>query len=189
MFHLVFAAITRPMIEENAIALGDDPHDHQIDDIDQEGLSEDDRRKLEWVGVRTVSQLRDLEAKGGAGTVQRVTGLPVSRLRAALERASTPLVEHITPVEPLPGSASEDPPLLRLRGRNFLRGGGRPQVMLDGKAMALVGAQDHELLLAPKPDQWSGELSVIPPTGAAISLAFDLSPFAPALKSEVEPVA
>jgi hypothetical protein len=188
MFHLVFAAITRPMIEENAVALSDNPDDRAIDDIggDGDGLSEDDRRKLEWVGVRTVSQLRNLEAQGGAGTVQRVTGLPVSRLRAALERASTPFVEHITPVERPGGVDASEPPLLRLRGRNLLGGGGRPQVTLDGRAMALVSAHDNELLLAPQADQWAGELSVAPPAGPATTLAFDLSPYAPAAGSGEE---
>jgi hypothetical protein len=181
MFHLVFAAITRPMIEENAVAMADNPNDRAIDDIggDGDGLSEDDRRKLEWVGVRTVGQLRNLEAQGGAGTVQRVTGLPVSRLKAALERASTPLVEHIMPVERPAGAGASEPPLLRLRGRNLLGGGGRPQVTLDGQTMALVSAQDDELLLAPRPDQWAGQLSVAPPAGPAMTMAFDLSPYAP----------
>ena len=63
--------------------------------------------------------------RAAAETVQRVTGLPVNRLRAALERASAPLVEHVTPVERSPGDTDEGPPLIRLRGRNLLSGGGR----------------------------------------------------------------
>ena len=180
VFHLVFAAITRPMIEENAVTLGDDsPDDRAIEDIDDQELSEEERRKLEWVGVRTVGQLRELEAKGAAGTVQRVTGLPVTKLRAALARASAPLVEHVLPIERTPGDTAEEPPLLRLRGRNLLGGGGTPRVTLGGQPMALVSATDRELVLAPKPDQWAGELSVVPPAGPAAALAFDLTPFAP----------
>ena len=55
VFHLVFAAITRPMIEENAAAMSaDDPEDRGIDEIGGDSLSEDERRQLEWIGVRTV---------------------------------------------------------------------------------------------------------------------------------------
>jgi hypothetical protein len=174
------------MIEENAAALGtDDPHDRSIDDIEGDGLSEDERRQLEWIGVRTVGQLRDIEAKGGSKTVQRVTGLPVNRLRAALERASAPLLEHVTPVENQPNDGV-DAALIRLRGRNLLGGGGRPRVMLNGEAMALVSASDHELLLAPRAHQWSGGLEVISPDGPAAALSFDLTPFAPAPKLEAK---
>jgi hypothetical protein len=179
LFHLVFGAITRPMIEENASALAvDDPEDRAIDEIEGDSLSEDERRQLEWIGVRTVGQLRDIEAKGAGRTVQRVTGLPVTRIRAALERASAPLVDHVTPVDRQPGDTGE-PPLIRLRGRNLLGGGGRPRVTLGGEAMAVVSASDRELLLAPQSHQWAGELAVIPPSGPAAALTFDLTPFAP----------
>ena len=177
VFHLVFAAITRPMIEENAAAMAaNDPLDRAIDD---DGMSEDERRQLEWIGVRTVGQLREAEAHDGGKTVERVTGLPVSRLRAALERASAPLLEHVTPVE---NRANEnvDTALIKLRGRNLLGGGGKPRVTLNGEAMAVVSATDHELLLAPLAHQWAGGLEVISPHGPAAALSFDLTPFAPA---------
>lgn len=187
VFHLVFAAITRPMIEENAATLAiDDPEDRGIDEIEGDSLNEDERRQLEWIGVRTVGQLRDMEARGGAKTVQRVTGLKVNRLRAALERASAPLVEHVTPVERAAGDTDELP-LIRLRGRNLLGGGGRPRVTVGGETMAVVSASDRELLLAPQAHQWSGELSVTPPTGPATALAFDLTPFAPPPRAEAAP--
>lgn len=186
VFHLVFAAITRPMIEENAVALtSDDPEDQSIDEIQGDSLSEDERRQLEWIGVRTVGQLRDIEAKGTGRTVQRVTGLPVNRLRAALERASAPLVEHVTPVERSAGDTDETPRLIRLRGRNLLSGG-QPRVTLGGEAMAVVAASDRELLLAPRAHQWVGELQVRARSGPATAMAFDLTPFAPPAKSDGE---
>ena len=183
-FHLVFAAITRPMIEENSVAMtADDPEDRNIDEIEGDSLSEDERRQLEWIGVRTVGQLREIQEKGGGRTVQRVTGLPVNRLRAALERASAPLVEHVTPVERSPGDSSDGPPLIRLRGRNLLGGGGRPRVSIGGETMAVVSATDREMLLAPRAHQWAGELAIVPanslPGAPVTALAFDLTPFAP----------
>jgi hypothetical protein len=178
VFHLVFAAITRPMIEENSAALSVEDHgDVAIDDMGDDGLSEDERRKLEWVGVRTVKQLRELQDQDGAKTVQRVTGLPVERLRAALERASSPQLQQALPLAQ-PGGDTAGPNLIKLRGRNLLSEG-TPRVTLGGEAMAVVSASDHELLLAPQSHQWAGEVRVTSPTGIASTLSFDLTPFAP----------
>jgi len=175
LFHLVFTAITRPMIEENAIAFAESPQDRPIDELGDE-LTDEDRRKLEWVGVRTVGKLQELSAQGGDRTVGRVTSLPVDRLRRALERASAPLVEHVVPVL---NGANGDPPLLRVRGRNLMRAG-PPRVMLGGEPIAVVKASADELMLAPAPHQWAGELSVEPAPMVAAAMAFDLRPFVPA---------
>ena len=85
LFHLVFTAITRPMIEENAIAFQEDPEDTIADE-----LTDEERKKLEWSGVRTRRQLRELTSQGGERAVERITGLPVDRLRRALARTSGP---------------------------------------------------------------------------------------------------
>jgi hypothetical protein len=184
LFHLVFAAITRPMIEENATALADDPNDRQIGDLQDGSLTEENRRQLEWIGVRTVDKLKELDATGGVSAIGRVTGLPVDRLRQALARASAPVVDHVLPVARDPGGDPAHPPLLRVRGHNLLGGNGNggalaPRVLLGGQAMAVVRATERELLLAPEPHQWAGELQVTPSSGLATSLSFDLSAFAP----------
>jgi rhodanese-related sulfurtransferase len=178
MFHLVFTAITRPMIEENATALADNPEDRQIDDLKDDSLTEENRRQLEWIGVRTVDKLQEMNSKGGVSAIGRVTGLPVDRLRQALERASAPALEHVTPVTP---DAGEKPQFLRVRGHNLLGAGGQgtPRVMMGNKPVAVIKASARELLLAPQAHQWAGELSVSHGEGLATSLAFDLSPFAP----------
>ena len=175
LFHLVFSAITRPMIEENAVAFSANPQDRPIDDLDD--LSSEDRRKLEWVGVRTVGKLQEMSNRGDDRVVGRVTNLPVDRLRQALARAAAPLVEHVVPV---PAAGDGAPPLLRVRGRNLVRDGAAPRVTLGGAAMAVVKASEDELLLAPGPHQWAGELAVEPAPTISTSLAFDLTPFAPA---------
>jgi hypothetical protein len=174
MFHLVFTAITRPMIEENAIAFADNPHDRSIDELGDD-LTDEDRRKLEWVGVRTVGKLQEMSAQGGDRMVGRVTSLPVDRLRRALERASAPLMERVMPVT---DGREGDVPLLRVSGRNLMRAG-PPRVTLGGEAMAVVKASADELLLAPAPHQWAGELSVEPAPLVSHALAFDLRPYAP----------
>ncbi len=178
MFHLVFTAITRPMIEENATSLADNPEDRQIDDLKDDSLTEENRRQLEWIGVRTVDKLQEMDSKGGVGAIGRVTGLPVDRLRQALARASAPAIEHVTPVAP--EQAGDSHQFMRVRGHNLLAAGqGAPTVMLGNRPVAVIKATARELLLAPQAHQWAGELSVSHGPGVAASLAFDLSPFAP----------
>jgi hypothetical protein len=179
MFHLVFTAITRPMIEENATSLADNPEDRQIDDLKDDSLTEENRRQLEWIGVRTVDKLQEMDSKGGVGAIGRVTGLPVDRLRQALARASVPALEHVTPVAP--EQAGDGHQFLRVRGHNLLgpAGGAIPAVTLGNKPVAVIKASARELLLAPQSNQWAGELNVSHGPGVAASLAFDLSPFAP----------
>lgn len=176
IFHLVFTAITRPAIEETAAALSTDADDQSIDEL-KDDLSDEDRRRLEWAGVRTVSKLREIEESKESHTIGRLTSLPVERLRKALERASIPLVDHVLPVQ----SSFDDgatPPLIRVRGRN-LKGKGMPRVTVGGEPVALVKADDGELLFAPSPDQWSGELAIAPGAARPATLSFDLSAFAP----------
>lgn len=175
VFHLVFTAITRPMIEENAISFTESADDRPIEELKDE-LSEEERRRLEWVGVRTVSKLREISEQGEERTVGRVTSLPVDRLRRALARASAPLVEQVLPVQPGPGEPPDLPNLLRVRGRN-LKNGGLPQVTIAGEPVSVVRADEHELLLAPRPHQMAGEMRVMPGPGLATSLDFDLRPF------------
>jgi hypothetical protein len=185
MFHLVFTAITRPMIEENASALADDPEARQIDDLQDDSFTEENRRQLEWIGVRTVDKLQEMNNKGGVSAIGRVTGLPVERLRQALKRASAPAMVHITPFTPEVG---QSPQFLRVSGHNLMgtgTSGTLPHVMLGKEAVAVIKATPKELLLAPQAHQWAGELSVSHESGLATSLSFDLSPFAP---SSAEPM-
>jgi hypothetical protein len=175
-FHLVFTAITRPMIDENAVAFAEAPEDRSFDDLGDE-LSDEERRRLEWVGVRTVSKLRELQQRGGERTVGRVTHLPVERLRRALERASAPLVEHVLPVRAHAGDAGA--PLISVRGRNLV-GEGLPRVTIGGEPVAVVRADEHEVVIAPLAHQMSGELAIEPAPDAVARSAFDLRPYWPA---------
>jgi hypothetical protein len=175
VFHLVFAAITRPMIEENAVAFGEDPAERSIEDLGDE-LSEEERRRLEWIGVRTVEKLKEVRDRGAERTVRRVTALPVDRLRQALKSASKPLAERIVPVERRAGEPSDGPGLLRIAGRN-LRGGGLPRVTIGDEPVSVVRADEREIVIAPRAHQTAGELRVEVDPGVAATLAFDLRPF------------
>ena len=179
MFHLVFTAITRPMIEENASALADDPNSRPIDELKDDSLTEENRRQLEWIGVRTVDKLQEMNQQGGVGAIGRVTGLPVERLRQALARAAAPALEHVTPVAP--DEAGQATQFIRVRGHNLMGAHAQaaPSVMLANEPVAVIKASPRELLLAPRSHQWAGQLSVSHGDGDAASLHFDLSPFAP----------
>lgn len=174
VFHLVFTAITRPMIEENAIAFTESAEDRPLDEL-KDDLSEEERRRLEWVGVRTVSNLRELEEQGAARTIGRVTNLPVDRLKRALERASAPLVEHILPVHRTAGDSENLPNLIRIRGRNLIRDG-TTRVTIGGEPVSIVKANESEVVIAPQAHQMAGELTIAPAPQLVTAMAFDLRP-------------
>lgn len=175
VFHIVFTAITRPMIEENAVALAEDPEDQSIDELADE-LTPEERRKLEWVGVRTVKQLRSIEREGTSREVGRVTNLPVTRLRKALQRAASPLVEQVTPATGPDDAGPDFRRILKVRGRNLTPESGPPQVRIAGRPVSILKSSASELLLAPEEDQWSGELQVDTDAGLAGAMRFDLRP-------------
>lgn len=186
VFHLVFTAITRPAIEENAIALSDDPDDQSLDELGDD-LTADERKRLEWAGVRTVKQFQEAQEKGAVRTIGRVTNLPVERLRKALERASAPLVQMVEPVPPRAGGEG-GPPLIRVTGRNLLRGGLLPDVRIDRRPVSILQSSASELLLAPAHDQWAGELAVQSAPTLAGAMSFDLSAFAPVEPASAPPM-
>ena len=110
--------------------------------------------------MRTVKQFQDAEERGAVHTIGRVTNLPVERLRKALERASTPLVQRVEPVMPGADGDGAEPPLLRVTGRNLVRNGAFPQVRIGDRPVSILKSAPDELLLAPDDDQWAGELSL-----------------------------
>jgi len=182
VFHLVFTVITRPAIEENAVMLSEDPDDQSLDELEDE-LTPDERKRLEWAGVRTVKQFQEAQDKGTVNNIGRVTNLPVARLRKALERASAPLVHRVEPVPPADNSDSSRPPMLKISGRNLVRKGLFPKVRIDDRPVSILKSSPGELLIAPDADQWSGELSVEPVPQISSAMSFDLSTFRPDVKT------
>jgi hypothetical protein len=177
LFHLVFTAITRPMIEENALAFAEDPGEASLDEL-KDDLSDEDRKRLEWSGVRTVSKLRELQEKGADRTVERITGLPADRLRRALARTSAPMVLDVAPAERPEGQAPDLPARVRLKGRNLVRGG-PPRVTIGGEAISVLSATPDEIVIAPQAHQLAGLLTVATSPEHVASTAFDLRPFWP----------
>lgn len=93
--NLGFTTITRPMIEENTVSLAMT----RSPNLDEIGLADDERKRLEQLGVRNAAQLQKLGQSTGTTTVARLTGIPVDRLKNALSLGK-PNVTQVTPVQP-----------------------------------------------------------------------------------------
>jgi hypothetical protein len=153
-FHFDFTTITRPMVEENSLSFQDDVDPRSLEDLGQvTHLDEGDRKKLDWMGVRTVGQLRRLSAEANAGAVEAMVGLPVNKLRAALEAASRP---HVMGQEVI---RSADGPLLRIFGANLSDGAGTA-VRMAGEPVEVIDARPQEVLVRPGAHHESGQLEV-----------------------------
>jgi hypothetical protein len=174
MIRLSLTTITRPMIEENTVQLSADPDEPSLKDVLGEDTSEDEQRRLEWAGVHTVSQLRNLQQHSNEETLQKYTQLPVDRLRAALMRASLPRVSRITPERPEPGRGAGGTPLLRIRGQNLV-GGRVPEVRIGGEPVNVIRAGERELLVRPMAHQLSGRLEIETEPGTVIETELELA--------------
>jgi len=178
VLHLVFAAITKPMIEENAVQLAvDNKDDTSLDELG-DTLDEDERRRLDLIGVRTVSKLNEIQRSGIGRSVGRLTNLPVDKLEHVLARAARPMVENIESESANDGS-DELRQRLRVRGRNLLKDGAPPRVSIGGKTVSVLRATDGELVLAPNADQFVGQMSLSHDHRAPTELWFDQSQRSP----------
>jgi hypothetical protein len=92
---LGFTTITRPMIEENTVSLAMT----RSPNLDEMGLDEGERRRLEQFGVRNAAQLQNLGKQTGTTSVSRLTGIPIERLRGMLTLGK-PNVATVTPHKP-----------------------------------------------------------------------------------------
>jgi hypothetical protein len=146
VLHLELTTITNPMMLENAPRLEGERDEPSLRESFGDEISDAERRRLEWAGIRSASQLRDLERSTGEVAIERIAQVPVDRLRAALLRASQPFVRDVVPaLEPSGGNGRG---LLRIRGAN-LTGGAEPEVLVGGRRAAIVEASDRELLVRP----------------------------------------
>ena len=101
---LGFTTITKPMIDENTIPLAMT----RSPSLDELGLTQVERRSLERLGVRTAAQLNQLQASTGTTAASRLSGVPIDRLRQALQ-LGRPRVRDVAPVQP-PAKPPVEPP-------------------------------------------------------------------------------
>jgi hypothetical protein len=171
MLHLTLTTVTRPMIEENSFSM--DASEERIEDV--QDIPEEDRRKLEWAGLQTVRQLKEMHDESGEASIGRMANLPVDKLRKALQKMSQPLVSR---VEPEQGPGQGDDPaqqLLRIRGQRLMRNG-VPKVDIGGEPVSVLHANDSEVLVAPMAHQFGGILTIETEPNYSARAAFDVRP-------------
>jgi hypothetical protein len=149
---LSLTTITKPMIEENTQALTVDDDPRALNELRTSQLPEEDRRRLEFVGVRTVGQLRRLA--GDARAVGPSLGIPVERLRAALAQAQRPAVLETRTVR-----RGKDE-LMAIRGVNFTSLV-QPQVYMAGEPVEVVESNEREILVRPLAHHVSGDAELV----------------------------
>jgi hypothetical protein len=153
--HLSLTTITRPMVEENTLDLSDDSDPRALDELRETAqIGEEDQRRLELMGVRTVGQLRRLSGSADPRAVQAYTGIPVDNLRAALMASSRPAVTGHEFVRQRGGET-----LLRIQGANLTEGAA-PEVDLAGEPVEVVEAAPHALLVRPLSHHKEGKVEV-----------------------------
>jgi hypothetical protein len=154
--HVNLTTITRAMVEENTRAFQADIDPRPIGDLKAAAdLDDHDQRRLEWMGIRTVGQLRELSRDSSPKAVESMLGIPAMRLRAALEAAARPTVTHAEPVRRPDGRR-----LLRVVGAN-LDEGGNPEVKLSGEAVEVLHATPSEILVCPMEHHSEGGIEVL----------------------------
>jgi hypothetical protein len=162
--HLNFTTITKEMVEENTFSLGMDEDPRGLQDLPgEQGFSEQDRRRLEMIGVRTVGQLRRLSAETDSKTVETFAGVPMLRLQAALLQAARP---SVTAVEPVRRDGRQ---LLRVRGANLDTAEGL-EVRLSGEPVEVLESTPTSLLVRPMSHHREGRVEVS--VGGAMATGF-----------------
>ncbi len=174
---LELTTITRPMIEENTLQAGAQSDDPTIEEFYKESLgqeiSEEDQRRLEWAGIHTISQLRQIERRGETNTLRRVAGAtPVERLRQALMKSDSPRIVDIRQ-ETRPTNNGLKRNLMRVRGQKLMQGSA-PQVLIDGSPVRVLEARPDELIVERPLNTSAGMISVQTAPGYEMAFAFDL---------------
>jgi hypothetical protein len=164
VIHLNLTTITRPMIEENTVKF--EPEDVPLTSVLTDELDEDEQRRLEWAGIRTVSQLRNLQREGSEQMVGQVAQIPATRLRQALQRASMPFISRVTP-----GQDGR----LSIRGLNLMNES-EPLVHIGGERAAVLEAGERELIVMPLAYTMDSLVSVETAPGQVIEGVFSAQP-------------
>ncbi len=145
---LQLTTITKPMIEENAVDFSTDNPKFNLREALGDQISEDEQRKLERIGVRTVQQLNELKEKAGTDVIARLSRMPVNRLQQALLRAAAPRVSRIEHVADADGASQR----VHIEAP-ALRAGRLPRIHAAGQSVPVVDTGNGQLVLAPLASQ------------------------------------
>lgn len=149
--HLNLTSITKPMVEENSWTIDADNDPRSIEELSTFAeMPEEDRRKLDRIGVRTVGDFKQLDPLA----VQAIMGIPVARLHAALAASARPAVSGQEVVERPDGTV-----LLRIHGAN-LSDASKPEVRLAGEPVEVLESSPRQILVRPLEHKGEGQLEV-----------------------------
>lgn len=153
---LGLTTITRSMIEENAMSFHTEDPKFSLREALGDRINDDEQRRFERIGVRSIGQLNELRQAAGADVVARLARMPVNRLQQAMLAAAAPRVTHVTHDETdlrgaLSGAAvaaRPQPSRVHLEAP-MLRSGSVPTIRAAGMPVPVVRAQDQSLVLQP----------------------------------------
>ncbi|QGX99331.1 hypothetical protein EI983_14100 [Roseovarius faecimaris] len=170
-----FTTVTRPMLEEHAVEFeAEEPAIAEAVD----GLSEEEARRLEWIGVRNLADMQKVKAKGGQHEMRRLSRLPSDRLKQALKVADQRVVNSVSGISLDPGQVQALDPAarhrLKITGRNLTRQGALRGVTVNGAPAEVLELRDDAVTIATPGPVLSGALSLDWEEGAPDTLAFDL---------------
>lgn len=151
---LTLTTITKSMIEENAMNFAAEDPKFSLREALGDRISEDDQRRLERIGVRSVGQLNELRQAAGADVVARLARMPVNRLQQAMFAAAAPRVARVEqdtlPQPASPSLSTPTPGATRLvMDTPLLRAGRLPLVRANGVPVPVLQAADQTVVLAP----------------------------------------
>lgn len=154
--HLNFTTITRPMVEENSTTVQEDPDPRGIDEL-RSGANYDEatQRKLEWMGIRTVGQLKQLSQQGDARRVAAMSGIPALNLQALLAASARPAITGSGILAHADGG-----PVLKIQGANLSDEAGA-EVFLDGDAVEVLEYRPDHLIVRPREHHREGPVEVL----------------------------
>lgn len=148
---LALTTITKAMVEENAVDFKAEDPKFNLKEALGDQISDDEQRRLERIGVRTITQLNELKQTAGTDVIARLSRMPVNRLQQAMMRAAAPRVTRV--------ERNGHGDRVHLNAPN-LRAGRLPFVRAAGAAVPVVAAQDGEIVLAPMATQLGCEAEV-----------------------------
>jgi hypothetical protein len=157
------------MIEENTRSFALDANEPSLNEVIGDELSDDEKRRLEWAGVRTLRQLRELHRSADAQAVGQFVEIPAARLRSALQRAAHPFIRQV-----LPHVSPSQSTLVRIEGANLKQPGSTPVVRISGASVPVLRATANEIVAAPTAQQLGGTLEVETAPGAVATTSFNV---------------
>lgn len=148
---LTLTTITRSMVEENAVDFKAEEPQFSLREALKDKISEEDQRRLEKIGVRTVEQLTELRKTAGTDVVARLARMPVNRLQQALLAAAAPRVTQVDAPTDEAGRYGRNARVHLLAPG--LRAGRIPFVRAAGQDVPVVESHEGRLVLAPHATQ------------------------------------